>query len=107
MEKSVVFKKLRRMKEFTINTCVLSNNLHIITILLENNILKNSKKLHEMLYYNGYILNGNIIEQSAHTNCIEWQILKMAEYNIKNIYAIDFTKLLYFSKKTNTNKDNL
>ncbi len=103
--KTWYLKELRKMKEFTINTCVLSNNLHIITILLENNILKNSKKLHEILYYNGYVLNGNTIEKSPHINCIEWQILKNPEYSIKNIYAIDFTKLLYFSKKTNTNKD--
>ena len=43
----------------------------IILILLENNILKNSKKLHEMLYYNGYILNGNIIAPTK-----KWSIRK-------------------------------
>ena len=40
--KAWYLKELRRMKEFTINTCVLSNNLHIITILLENNIFEAS-----------------------------------------------------------------
>ena len=103
--KTWYLKELRRMKEFTIKTCILSNNLHIITTLLEHNVLKHSKKMHQTLYYNGYVLNENIIEEGPHTNCIEWQILKNPEYDITNIYNIDFSKLLYFSKKTNTNKD--
>ena len=101
-------KEIKNMHLEIVKTAIISNNFDILSILLENLVVKETKSIKKLLLSYGYNIKDNNIIKAQFCERIEWKILK----NIENITNIDILKIdldlfIYLSKITKSDSKSI